>query len=212
MGGYVAGLLNLSRMIDAFLRAFAFLFGWMFFAMAFVIVFDVVSRNGLVINLPFTDATVRLLPAFQLSLFGIDMGSTRLQELEWHLHGVLFMAWIAYAYVRNAHVRIDILTASAAPRTQAWLELMGCVVFALPYVIVALPYAHDFFLNSFRQGEGSNASTGLPARWILKGFLYFTFWTVLLAIISVASRRIVYLFGPPDLADAAMPAVTKSEH
>lgn len=208
----MGALLKLSRGIDAVLRNIAFTFGWLFFAMAFVIVFDVVSRNGIVINLPFTDATLRLLPAFQLNLFGVDLGSTRLQELEWHLHAILFLTWIGYAYVRNAHVRIDILTASRSARTQAWLELIGCAVFALPYVLVALPYAHDFLVSSYRQNEGSNASTGLPWRWVLKGFLYFGFWSILLAVISVAARRIVFLFGSPELADEAMPDAAKSGH
>ena len=107
--------------------------------------------------------------------------------------------------MRNAHVRIDVVTANLSPRTQAWLELFGCVIFALPYVLTALPYAHDFFFTSFWQNESSSAPNGLPWRWIPKGFLYFSFWSVLLAVISVAIRRIVFLFGSDDDAAAAMP-------
>lgn len=180
-------LLALSDAIDAVLRTIANIFGWTFLALVTVICFDVISRKF----------------GFQLTLLGIDLGSTRLQELEWHLHSVLFLTWIGYAYIRNAHVRIDILTANASPRSQAWLELLGCAVFALPYVLVALPYAHNFFMTSFWQHESSSAPNGLPARWIIKGFLYFGFWSVLLAVISVAARRIVFLFGPPDLSGRA---------
>ena len=32
------------------------------------------------------------------------MGSTRLQELEWHLHTALFSFWLGIAYVKNAHI------------------------------------------------------------------------------------------------------------
>jgi TRAP-type mannitol/chloroaromatic compound transport system permease small subunit len=189
-------LLRLSDAIDTFLRVVAHFFGWAFFALVTVICFDVITRKI----------------GYQLDLFGIDLGSTRLQELEWHLHGILFLTWLGYAYVRNAHVRIDVFTATMSDRKQAWLELMGCVVFALPYVLTALPYAHDFFLTSFRQWEGSPAPNGLGMRWIIKLFLYFGFWSVLLAVISVAARRIVFLMGPPDLARRAMPSAAPAAH
>lgn len=36
------------------------------------------------------------------------LGSTRLQELEWHFHTALFALWIGYGYLRNIHVRVDV--------------------------------------------------------------------------------------------------------
>lgn len=189
-------LLGLSNSIDTFLRWLAHLFGWLFFALVIVIVFDVVTRKI----------------GYQLNIFGIDLGSTRLQELEWHLHGMLFLTWLGYAYVKNAHVRIDIATSGLSQRTQAWLELFGCIVFALPYLIVALPYAHNFFVSALIQNEGSPAPNGLPWRWVIKGFLYLGFWTVFLAVISVMVRRFVFLFGPPDIAHEAMPNAAKAAH
>jgi TRAP-type mannitol/chloroaromatic compound transport system permease small subunit len=64
---------------------------WGLSSSSVVITFDVVTRKA-GIQLP-------------------GLGSTRLQELEWHLHALLFCAWLGYAYVRNAHVRIDVFTA-----------------------------------------------------------------------------------------------------
>jgi TRAP-type mannitol/chloroaromatic compound transport system permease small subunit len=189
-------LLSISNGIDAVLGLIARIFGWCFVLMAIVICFDVVSRKF----------------GFQLELFGIDLGSTRLQELEWHLHAALFLSWIGYCYVRNAHVRIDVFTGALSPRKQAWLELIGCLVFALPYVIVALPYAWDFFRDAYRQGEASSAPNGLPARYVIKFFLWFGFATILAAVISVFIRRFVYLFGTPDDAAAAMPEIANAAH
>jgi TRAP-type mannitol/chloroaromatic compound transport system permease small subunit len=185
----MTALLALSRAIDALLRTVAHVGAWFFIACIITICFDVVTRKF----------------GFQLKIGDIDLGSTRLQELEWHFHGALFLTWLGYAYVRNAHVRIDILTANMNARKQAWLELIGCLVFALPYLAVAVPYAHDFFLLSLSQWEGSNAPTGLPMRWIIKAFLYYGMLSVLLAVFSVMCRRIVFLFGSPALAEAAMP-------
>lgn len=190
------GLLGISNAIDAFLGAIARFFAWLLPVLVIVIVFDVISRKF----------------GFQLNLFGLDLGSTRLQELEWHLHAIVYLTWIGFAYIANNHVRIDVATAHRPQRTQAWLELFGCLIFAIPYVLTALPYAHNFFLVSFFQNEGSSAPNGLPWRWLSKGFLYFAFWSVLLAVVSVGLRRIVFLFGTPEQSREAMPAVSTVAH
>jgi len=190
------GLLLFSNGIDAVLRAIARTFGWCFLLMVVIICFDVITRKF----------------GFQLNLFGIDLGSTRLQELEWHLQSFLFLTWIAFCYVRNAHVRIDVFTADLSPRTQAKLELLGVVIFALPYIIVALPHAWEFFTRAWYQNESSSAPNGLPWRWIVKFFLFYGFASVFAAILSVAARRIVFLFGSPDLARAAMPDQANAAH
>jgi len=179
------GLLKISERIDQALETFANVFAWAFIACMVAIVFDVVSRKL----------------GYQIP----GLGSTRLQELEWHFHGVLFCSWLGYAYVRNAHVRIDVFTGHLAARRQAWLELVGCLLFAAPYLYVALPYAHAFFMTSFIQNEGSAAPNGLGWRWVIKGFLYLGFGSVALAVLSVALRRIVFLFGSPDIARRALP-------
>jgi TRAP-type mannitol/chloroaromatic compound transport system permease small subunit len=189
-------LLKVSEGIDALLGAIARFFAWGLLLLVIVIMFDVVTRKV----------------GFQLEIFGLDLGSTRLQELEWHFHSIVFLTWIGYCYIRNTHVRIDVLTGHRPPRTQAWLELFGCLVFALPYVLTALPYAHNFFMTSFYQNEASSAPNGLPWRWIPKGFLYFAFWSVLLAVMSVAIRRIVFLFGSEEDAAEAMPSAPKPAH
>jgi len=189
-------LLGVSQAIDAVLGFIAKAFGWCFVLLVIVICFDVVTRKI----------------GFQLQLGNIDLGSTRLQELEWHLHAALFLTWIGYCYIRNAHVRIDVFTAGLSQRAQTWLEVIGCVVFALPYVWVALPYAWDFFELSLQQNEASAAPNGLPARYIIKFFLFFGFASVFAAVVSVFLRRIAFLFGSPEVARMALPDVQAPAH
>jgi TRAP-type mannitol/chloroaromatic compound transport system permease small subunit len=188
--------LGISEAIDSILGFIAKIFGWCFLLMVLVICFDVITRKV----------------GFQLAIGGVDMGSTRLQELEWHLHAALFLTWIGYCYVRNAHVRIDVFTSGMSRRSQSWLEVIGCIVFALPYVWVALPYAWDFFADSLRQGESSSAPNGLPARYIIKFFLFWGFASILAAVVSVLIRRIVFLFGTPELARLALPDDQEPAH
>lgn len=176
-------LLRIADAIEALLRRIADAGAWAFIACIVVITFDVVTRKA----------------GFQLPYFG----STRLQELEWHLHAVLFCSWLGYAYIRNAHVRIDVFIGGLSPRGRLWLELVCCIVFALPYLLVATPYAQEFFLVSWRQGESSDAPTGLPSRWVVKGFLYLGFLTVFAAVAAVMARCVVALFGTPQQAERA---------
>jgi TRAP-type mannitol/chloroaromatic compound transport system permease small subunit len=176
-------LLAASKAIERALYALAMAAGWLFIACTVVIVFDVITRKF----------------GFQLP----EMGSTRLQELEWHLHTALFSFWLGIAYIRNAHVRIDIAIANLKPRTQMWLELAGVLVFALPYCLIALYFSSDFTRIAWVLNEYSDSATGLPWRWIPKAFITAGLLLLLAAVLSVGMRLVVYLWGPERLRPAA---------
>lgn len=181
----MAFLLALSNAINRVLERIAQATGWLFFFLIGVIVWDILTRKI----------------GFQIPGFG----STPIQELEWHLHGVLFLFWLGYAYVRNVHVRIDVFTAHRPPRTQAWLEIFGILVFAIPYCIVATWFAFGFAELSFLQGESSDAPNGLPHRWIIKSTLFLGLVMVCAAVVSILARNVVYLLAPPPLSVRAAP-------
>jgi TRAP-type mannitol/chloroaromatic compound transport system permease small subunit len=174
-------LLKFADAVEALLRRVADAGAWAFVACIAVITIDVVTRKF----------------GFQVP----GLGSTRLQELEWHLHTVLFCTWLGFAYIRNAHVRIDVFVGGLSRRSLLGLELACCLLLALPYLLVALPYAQEFFLVSWRQGESSDAPTGLPSRWIVKGFLFLGFITVFAAVLAVMARCIVALFGTAEQSE-----------
>ena len=177
-------LLHASRAIDALLGRVASAAGWLFLVCVAVIIFDVLSRKF----------------GFQIP----GMGSTRLQELEWHLHTALFSFWLGMGYIRNSHVRIDVALTKASPRTHAWLELLGCLVFAIPYTVIAIYFSLDFAWISFVDNEHSASANGLPYRWIPKGFILIGLVLLLAAVLSVLMRVIVFLYGPARLrAEAA---------
>lgn len=178
-------MLALSGAINALLECVARFFGWLFFALVGVIVWDVITRKL----------------GFQIPGFG----STPIQELEWHLHGAIFLPWLGYAYVRNVHVRIDIFTADVPPRRAAWLELFGIVVFAIPYTLVAIYFSYFFAETSFAQNESSSAPNGLDYRWIIKSFLFAGLVLLMASVVSIFCRNVVFLFGPRELAERAMP-------
>jgi TRAP-type mannitol/chloroaromatic compound transport system permease small subunit len=176
-------LLKAAEAIDRLLAKAGFAAGWLFFADVGVICFDVVTRKF----------------GYQVPGFG----STRLQELEWHLHAAIFAFWLGVAYVRNAHVRIDTFTAGMRPRAHAWLELLGSFLFALPYCLVGLYFSAEYTWTAWARNEASESLSGLPYRFIPKGLIAAAFLLLVVATLSVAMRTGVYLFGPERLRERA---------
>jgi len=54
-------------------------------------------------------------------------------------------------------------------RGKAWVELIGCLLLALPYMTLVSYYSIDFVEASYRIGEQSDSTVGLTHRWIIKG-------------------------------------------
>ena len=183
-------MLTMSNAIDDVLYRVGMTVGWLFIGCTIVIAFDVLSRKF----------------GFQIP----GMGSTRLQELEWHMHTALFSFWLGIAYVKNAHVRIDIAFINAKARTQVWAEFLGCLIFAIPYCLLAIYFSWDFTWIAWVDNEGSASSNGLDWRWIPKGSITVGLIMLMAAVISVLMRTIVYLWGPEELRDKAAVAVIKN--
>ncbi len=129
--------------------------------------------------------------------------STRLQEMQWHLHSVLFLMALAHGYVKDAHVRIELVRDALRPRTRVWIELLGAALFLVPYCYVVIKYGNENALRAWNIGEGSDALTGLPHRFIIKGMLPLGFVFVALAGLSAVLKCVVYLFGPASLRPEA---------
>ena len=165
-------LLTISNAICRALERIAYAAGWLLIVLMTVTCVDVICRK-LAIPIPYT----------------------KFQEMEWHLHAAIFALWMGYCYVINAHPRVDSYTEALPFRRRAWIELTGCLLFALPYMTVLLYFGVDFLKISYWQGEGSENVAGLHYRWIIKGVFVFGLFLVFVAILSVILRLIVYLFG-----------------
>ena len=135
-------------------------------------------------------------------------GSTMLQELEWHFHAVLFLLCLGYAYIRNAHVRIDLVREHMTERGRGTLELVGFILILAPFCGIMIWYSADIAWRAFQQGEGSPNPGGLPNWWIIKSAVPLGLLLLLLAGAAVAIRKALVLFAPEALARA----VAEREH
>lgn len=172
-------LLFIAEAIERGVAAIGRAAGWLALAMVIVIVADVVLRRWFVI------------------------GSTKLQELEWHLHGALFLLTLGYAYLKGAHVRIELVHERLGSRAKAWIEFCGLLAFLLPYCVAVFYFGVDYTGRAFATGEASPSPTGLGARWVIKSTLVLGFTLLAAAGLARLLRASVYLFGPPSLAEAS---------
>jgi len=127
------------------------------------------------------------------------IGSAKLQELEWHLHGILFLTTLGYGYLEGAHVRIELFREKWSPKTKAWVELLGILLFLLPFTLVAIHFSIDYAEMAYRNSEISASLTGLGFRWVIKSVLAFGLGLLLLAGVAEMIYLLLYLFGPKRL-------------
>jgi TRAP-type mannitol/chloroaromatic compound transport system permease small subunit len=175
-------LLKTSEALRRMLESVARWSAWLLIIMTAVTCFDVLARKT-----------------------GIPAPLTKLQELEWHFHAALFSLWMGYGYTANAHPRVDSFTEHLPLRRKAWIELIGCALFALPYVLLVAYYSLDFVASSYALAEQSDSTVGLRYRWFIKGIYAAGLWLVVLGIISVMLRVVVFLFGGRQYATVELP-------
>ncbi len=124
-----------------------------------------------------------------------NTGSVALQELEWHIHGAIVMLGFGYAYTRDGHVRIDILSHGFSNRSKIVLEIVGIAFFLTPFLVAILWYGFDFAHRSFVRNEGSSGGLGLDHRWIIKSVVPLSAVIALLGAWSVLIRSVASLCG-----------------
>ena len=118
----------------------------------------------------------------------------------------LAMLFLGYAYLRNAHVRIDIIREKMPQRLRVWIELFGNLVVLLPVCIIIIHYGGVETFSDLRQGETLEIFGGLPLMWLVEAVIPAGFFFLLLAdIISIAIRNVLFLCGrlsvPAPLGD-----------
>lgn len=133
-------------------------------------------------------------------------GSAKLQELEWHLHGLLFLLCLGYAYSAGAHVRIDIWREKCSIRTRLWVELVGIVLLLIPFTVVAAKFSFDYASLSFAKSEISASLAGLSHRWLIKGAVTVGLLLLCLTAVGQALQIVVCLFSRDACAACTLPS------
>ena len=120
------------------------------------------------------------------------------EEIQWHIYSVGFLIALSYCLVHDDHVRVDVLHDRMSLKTQGWIELLGLVLFLLPFAFIVVKDAIPFVINSYQLNEVSDAPGGLPHRWAIKSVLPIAFVLLWIAAFSRLLRVTALLFNFPD--------------
>lgn len=115
-------------------------------------------------------------------------------ELQWYLYGAAFLLAAAYTLKQNEHIRIDIVYGMWSRRVQHWIDLIGHLLFLMPFVGLMLYYFVPWVSRSFHNGEMSSNAGGLIL-WPAKSLLLIGFFLLFLQGISEIIKKIAVMQG-----------------
>lgn len=131
----------------------------------------------------------------------LDIGSIALQESVTYMHAAVFMLGTAFTLKRGGHVRVDIIYRRYHPRTRAWVDALGSLLFTLPLMIFIGIGSLDFVHESWRIREGSANSSGLGATYVLKALLPLMALSVSLQAVAELLRNLWVLMNITPAAE-----------
>jgi TRAP-type mannitol/chloroaromatic compound transport system permease small subunit len=175
----IAGLLSISHRIDALNRYAGIVANWLVLLAALVCALDAflsyALRSLLVIGEKMGSSG-----AIFSSLFALYRdNSNTLRDLQLVMFAGMVMLGAAWTLKLNEHVRVDLFYTWVGDRTRIWIDLMGGLLFLMPFCLVMLYFSWPWFLESWNGDELAQNAGGLP-RWPVKLFLPLGFALLLL--------------------------------
>ena len=102
-----------------------------------------------------------------LMRYTIHYSSNAWLEIQWYMFGAMFLLAAGYALKHGEHVRVDVLYSKMSPRTQAWVDVVGTVLFLMPMAVIIAWLSIPMVVNSYHIQEHSSDAGGL-LRWPIK--------------------------------------------
>jgi TRAP-type mannitol/chloroaromatic compound transport system permease small subunit len=163
-------LLKLSALIDALNERVGKAIMWLILAVVLVSAGNAVSRK-----------------VFRMS-------SNALLDLQWYLYSCVFLLGAGYAFLKNVHVRIDFVSSRLSARGRSWVDIVGILVFLVPFCWMLIQMSWPLFVKAWQSGEMSQNAGGL-IRWPV--YLLMPSGLALLLVQSVSEliKRIAFLRG-----------------
>lgn len=164
------GLLGISRVIDRFHTVVGRWVAWLIFLAV------IISTANAIIRKVF------------------DTSSNSWLELQWVLFGAVFLLCAPWTLLSNEHIRIDVVNSMFSKRVRNWIDILGHVVFLMPFCIVMIITSWPFFLRSYGVNEQSLNAGGLP-QWPAKFLIPLGFMLLMLQAVSELIKRIAIMRG-----------------
>lgn len=115
-------------------------------------------------------------------------------EIQWYLFGAVFLLAAGYTFLKNEHVRVDVINSRLKERTQVIIDIIGVLFFVLPACGLIVYLSWPFFVRSYVSGEMSSNTGGL-IRWPVKLLIPIGFSLMIMAGVSHLIKCFAFLKG-----------------
>ncbi len=132
----------------------------------------------------------------------VSLSSNAYLELQWYLFSLIFLMGAAYGLNHDYHVRVDVLYARLGRRARAWIDLIGSVLFLVPFAGVMLWVSWGPVVRSWAILETSPDPGGLP-RYPIKTVILVSFFLLLLQALSQIVKNAAILSEPAEGSSGA---------
>lgn len=177
-------LLQLSRFIDAFTQRIGTMAYWLAPIMVLVGVWNVAGR-------------------FIGQAIDQNLTSNTFIEAQWYLFSLIFLLGAPYALLHNEHVRVDVVYARLNQRQRAIVNVLGTLLFLLPFTGLLIYFSWGPISNSWVSLEESSDPGGLP-RYPLRTMIIVSAMLLVIQGISEIIKNVAFLIGkhPPEAKQA----------
>lgn len=115
-------------------------------------------------------------------------------EAQWYLFSLVFLLGAAYTLKHDAHVRADVLYSYLSAKAQAWIDLLGTVLFLIPFSLFVLWVSWPAVRRSWAILETSPDPGGLP-RYPIKAAVLVAFVLLIVQAVSLTIKKIGIIRG-----------------
>ncbi len=118
-------------------------------------------------------------------------------EMQWYFFSIIFLLGAAYGLNHNVHVRVDVMYERFSAKTQAWIDLVGSILFLVPFSLMMLWVSYPAVRASWQVREASPDPGGLP-RYPIKMLILVSFILLVLQAASQIIKQVDVILGNRD--------------
>jgi len=128
------------------------------------------------------------------SRYGFNLSSNAMLEVQWYLFSAVFLLCSGYTFLRNEHVRIDLVSNRLSAKGRNWVDIVGIVMFLLPVCYMIVSMSWPSFVESYVNDEQSSNAGGLM-RWPVRLLIPVGFTLLGLQAVSELIKRFAFVSG-----------------
>lgn len=182
----MAVFLGISRLIDFVTGIVGRFTWWVSLLMVLIGFFNVITRY-------FFDPIA--------TVFGTDvaqaLSGNRYLSIQTFSFDLIFMLGAAYVLSRDGHVRVDIVYSQIGPRVRAWIDMLGSLLFLIPFSLFGIHFSRSYVGRSLAGREASGDPGAIPV-YLFKVLIPIMFVILIVQAVSEIIKHAAFLAGTPN--------------